>query len=122
MIIINTVENSLVDLEKKGSLDIAFEVYNPNNYFEKVYHITYFHEDKKIPTPDNLEIVCPWYFKFLSDLKKFKFLRLSFYPIVYIMHIIFLCFFIKSKKIDVARGRMPYLMSLSLAIASKINN
>lgn len=121
MTIINTVENSLIDLEKKGSLDIAFEIYNPNNYFKKVYHITYFYKDKKIKTPDNIEIISPWYFKFLYNLKKFKALKIIFYPFVYIMHIIFLSVFININKIDVARGRMPYLMSLALAISSKIN-
>ena len=121
MIIINTVENSLIDLEKKGNLDIAFDSYNPNRYFEKVYHITYNPNDLDIITKNNIEIICPFYFKLLYKLKNKKILKIMFYPFVYIFHIMYLTCFINSKRIDIARGRMPYLMSYALGIASKIN-
>jgi len=121
MILINTVENSLVDLKNKGNLDVAFDSYNPNGYFEKVYHITYNPKDEEIASENNIIIVCPFYFKFLYKFKDNKKLKLLLYPFIYIFHIFYLAYFINKKNIDIARGRMPYLMSYALGIASKIN-
>lgn len=122
MILINTVENSLIDLEKKGNLDVAVESYNPNCYFEKVFHITYNPLDESIKLSNNIKVICPFYFKFIYSLKSLRRLKLFFYPMVYMTHIVYLTYFIWKNNVDIARGRMPYLMSLALGIASKINN
>ena len=121
MTLINTVENSLIDLKNKGNLDVAFASYNPNGYFKKVYHITYNPKDEEMIAENNIIIICPFYFKFLYNLKKIRLLKFLFYPFVYIFHILYLIYFINKKNIDVARGRMPYLMSYALGIATKIN-
>ncbi|GAB1465732.1 hypothetical protein MASR2M54_12320 [Aliarcobacter cryaerophilus] len=48
-------------------MDIAFDSYNPNRYFEKVYHITYNPNDLDIITKNNIEIICPFYLKLLIN-------------------------------------------------------
>ena len=53
-------------------------------------------------------------FVLFNKLKNKKILKMMFYPFVYIFHIIYLTCFINSKRIDIARGRMPYLMSYAL--------
>ena len=120
MNLINTVENSLIDLEKKGNLDLAFESYNPNSYFDKVYHVTYEPKDLELDVPKGIEIVCPAYFKLLNRCKKYNGLKFLLFPFVYTAHILYLFYFIKTKNVSVARGRMPYLMSLALGISSKM--
>ena len=64
------MRNSLEDLQKKGNLDLALEYYNPNNYFDKVYFVSYNPEDLKIKhNKDWLIVVSPRYFNFLHRIK-----------------------------------------------------
>lgn len=121
MTLINTVENSLMDLKNKGNLDIALETYNPNNFFKKVFHVTYNPADLQLNTNNGVKVICPFYFKILFRCKSNKVLKGILYPFAYVAHIVYIAYFIWKKDIDIARGRMPYLMSLALAIASKIN-
>lgn len=119
--LLNCVENSLSDLHKKGNLDLAWEAYNPNNFFEKVYHITYNPNDRKFKSPSKIKIICPFYFRFLHLIKNIKIILPLVIPFVFILHVLYLYTFMKKKGITIARGRMPYLMSLSLLFATKLS-
>ncbi|MBU1668526.1 glycosyltransferase [bacterium] len=119
--LIFTLENSLKDFEKKGNLDLALDYYNPNNFFEKVYFISYNPEDIMIEHNKKwLEVISPIYFSFLHKIKRFKILFLLILPFVYIIHVLNLIWLIKKEKIHMSRTGHPYLMSLSLLVASKL--
>lgn len=45
---LNTVDNSLTMLSKKGNLSYVNEIYNPNDFFEEAHHISLYPEDSKI--------------------------------------------------------------------------
>lgn len=119
--LILTIENSLEDFQKKGNLDLSLEYYNPNNYFDKVYFISYNPEDLKIKhNKDWLIVVSPRYFNFLHRIKQKKIYFLFLANFIYIIHIFNLIKIIKKNNIKVARTGHPYLMSLSLLIAAKL--
>ena len=121
--LIFTLENSLKDFENKGNLDLALDYYNPNNYFEKVYFVSYNPEDKAIQHNKKwLEIISPPYFSFLKKIKKNKILFFLMLPFVFILHVLNLIWLIKRNKINISRTGHPYLMSLPLWMASRISN
>lgn len=120
--LIFTLENTLTDFEHKGNLDLALDYYNPNNYFDKVYFISYNPQDKMIKhNKEWLEVVCPSYFSFLHKIKTKKLLLLLSLPFIFIIHIFNLIFLIKKENIKVSRTGHPYLMSFPLLIASVIS-
>lgn len=117
--LIFTLENSLKNFEEKGNLDLALDYYNPNNYFKKVYFISYNPEDKNIEhNKEWLEVISPSYFFLLHKFKKNKILLLLVLPFVYVIHLFNLIWLIKKEKIDMSRTGHPYLMSLPLWMAS----
>jgi len=121
--LIFTLENSLKDFEEKGNLDLALDYYNPNNYFQKVYFISYNPKDKEIEhNKEWLEIISPSYFSFLHKIKKNKLLLLLALPFIFIFHFLNLIILIRKEKINISRTGHPYLMSLPLWLASKILN
>jgi len=46
--ILNTVDSSLIMLMKKGNLSYVNEIYNPNDFFAEVHHISLYPEDSRI--------------------------------------------------------------------------
>ena len=119
--LIFTLENSLTDFEKKGNLDLALDYYNPNNYFEKVYFISYNPKDSEIKhNKEWLKVISPNYFTFLYKVKRFRILFLLVSPFIYLIHVLNLTWLIKKEKICMSRTGHPYLMSLSLLVASKL--
>lgn len=120
--LIITIENSLTDFSKKGNLDLSLEYYNPNGYFDEVYFISYKSADKEINhNKEWLKIVVPSYFNFLEKIKQYKLVSLLLMPFIFFIHIINLTFIIKRNNINIARSGHPYLMSLSLLIATKLS-
>ncbi|MCK9453832.1 glycosyltransferase [Sulfurimonas sp.] len=120
--LILTIENSLEDFQKKGNLDLSLEYYNPNNYFDEVYFISYNPNDLKIKhNKDWLVVISPKYFNFLHKFKRKKIFFLFFSGFVYIYHIFNLIKIIKKNNIKIARTGHPYLMSFSLLLASKFS-
>jgi len=45
---LNMVDSSLTAFKKKGNLGYVNELYNPENFFEQVHHVTFFPEDSSI--------------------------------------------------------------------------
>ncbi len=119
--LIFTLENSLKDFEEKGNLDLALDYYNPNDYFEKVYFISYNAEDKDIAHDKEwLKVISPYYFSFLKKVKKIKLFFVLAMPIVFVLHIAYLFYLIRKEKISVSRTGHPYLMSIPLWLVSRI--
>ena len=119
--LILTIENSLKDFEKKGNLDFSLEYYNPNNYFDEVYFISYNPEDLEIKHAKKwLKIKVPKYFIFLKRIKNIKILLLIFGFFTYFIHVFYLFSLIKKHHIDIARTGHPYMMSFALWLASKM--
>lgn len=46
--VLNTVDSSLTMLKKKGNLSYVNEMYNPNDFFEEVHHVSLYPEDSII--------------------------------------------------------------------------
>jgi glycosyltransferase involved in cell wall biosynthesis len=112
--IANFMDNSLEDLDKKGNLHHALFLYNPKEKAESVTHFTPWKKDIKYQnsfSERNIEI-----FPFSWEKKR---------KLPFLKHI--LAFFeilkkIKSQKINIIRGRQPYLGSFMGCICGKILN
>ena len=112
----NFMDSPLRSLEEKGNLDYAKYLYNPNNLFDKVIHFSWHKEDRDINLGNNIEL------KFLRrPLKLLKPLWFIFLPICLLINIFYVFYIIKRERVNVIRGRLPYLGSLVGLIVAKIN-
>lgn len=108
-IIMNIMDSSLKDLEKKGVFSSISRLYNPNNAFARVFHFTPHEKDLELATrldSSNIEIL------------RHPVEGLS--PIKALYTTIIMWRMIKKKKVDLVRGRLPYLGSLMGGVAAKL--
>lgn len=109
MIIANFMDSSLKDLETKGVLSSAPEIYNPRKHFDRVLHFT--------PHAGDLA---------LQPLFDEWHVTLIHYPAAYLgpIKILKAAFQIwrrmKKERVDLVRGRLPYLGSLIACLCARL--
>lgn len=109
MRIANFMDSSLLDLERKGVLSGASEIYNPQGAYELVLHFTPHEADLALSShfsSNRIRLVhhpAGW----ISPKRIFKALALA--------RRLF-----RQEKIELVRGRLPYLGSLIGAIAARL--
>jgi glycosyltransferase involved in cell wall biosynthesis len=108
VIVANFMDSSLKDLEKKGVLSGVGEIYNPDKAYKKVIHFTPHGRDLELAevlSRDNISIVCHQ--------------ASAFSPIKIIKAIQQASSIFKKEKVDIVRGRLPYVGSLIAGIAAR---
>ncbi|MBO6769745.1 MULTISPECIES: glycosyltransferase family 4 protein [unclassified Thalassospira] len=108
-VVLNVMDSSLVDLERKGVLQSVCRLYNPQGAWQRVLHFTPHERDLQLRgflEPYGIEV----YSHGVEGLSPLKALRTTyrFWKIL------------KSEKVDIVRGRLPYLGSLMAGIASRL--
>ena len=102
------VDSSLWDLEKKGNLSNAPDIYNPDKFFKKVIHFSPYEKDIKLQEKFN-----EWHIELYGyGLRKDR------------PHTLFTCFIkiynkMKREEVSLVRGGLPYLGSLYGCLAAK---
>ena len=106
--ILNFATASLSALKKKGNLGYANQVYNPNNFFERVYHISFKPEDRNIrlSNPTIEVFVLKWFFK--NKYLNFPFFLWQIYKLA------------KEEKVELIRGRNVFFPTLLGLICAKL--
>ena len=105
----NFMDSSLYDLEKKGVLGGAAETYNPEGAFEVVYHFTPHEQDLSLASEfidHHIHLIhhpAGW----ISIRRIFRSMRQ-------------VTRLIRTERINLVRGRLPYLGSLVGAIAARL--
>ncbi|MGY8961384.1 MAG: glycosyltransferase family 4 protein [Alphaproteobacteria bacterium] len=108
-IILNIMDSSLMDLEAKGVIDSVPRLYNPDGAFEKVLHFTPHERDQKLS---------PWLEQFNIELFVHPASGLS--PFKIIKTVTRMWRLLKDRKVDLVRGRLPYLGSLMGVVAARL--
>lgn len=111
VVIANFMDTCLEDLEKKGNLSHALNLFNPKMFAKKVIHFSHCPNDnsyKKIFSEKNIEIFS--YFLPRNLLLIFKLIP-SFFTIL---------LKIKKENVSIIRGRLPYFGSLIGVVIGKI--
>lgn len=109
MIVANFMDSSLQDMKRKGLLDTVPELYNPDRNFQKVIHFTPHVEDEQLAdffVPYNIEVLS--YGAATID------------PIRLVLVFIKVLATIRQKKVDLVRGRLPYLGSLLGCLSARL--
>ncbi len=107
--IANFMDSSLIDLEKKGVLANVPDIYNPDRAYGSVLHFTPHEQDIELSgffAPQGIKLVhhpSAW----LSPVRFFR-------SIFQAMRLF------RSEKIDLVRGRLPYLGSLVGGVAARL--
>jgi len=107
--IANFMDSSLMDLEKKGVLANVPDIYNPDCTYASVFHFTPHEQDIGLSeyfAPQGIKIIhhpSAW----LSPVRFFRSLRQAIR-------------LFQSEKIDIVRGRLPYLGSLVGVFAARL--
>lgn len=103
------MDSSLLDLEKKGVLSTADEIYNPGGIFERVIHFT--------PHPQDLALE-PYFSERRIQLVEHG--ALSPRPGAMLKAIRKALRVFSAERVDVVRGRLPYLGSLIGCICARL--
>lgn len=108
-VILNIMDSSLVDLDTKGVLSSVPRLYNPDGAWSRVLHFTPHAVDLKL-APQLARHKIELYAHPVSGLSPLKALRTS----------LRMWRTIKSEKVNLVRGRLPYLGSLMGVIAARL--
>lgn len=108
-VILNIMDSSLVDLDTKGVLSSVPRLYNPDGAWSRVLHFTPHAQDLKL-APQLARYNIELYAHPVSGLSPLKAVRTS----------LRMWRTIKSEKVDLVRGRLPYLGSLMGVIAARL--
>jgi glycosyltransferase involved in cell wall biosynthesis len=109
VIIANFMDSSLLDLKRKGVLDAIPETYNPGRAYERVIHYT--------PHPRDIEV---------SDALRDHHIELNVHhvgglqPLKFVRAVSQIWLRLGRDRVDLVRGRLPYLGSLMGAIAARL--
>lgn len=108
-IILNIMDSSLKDLEEKGVIDSVPRLYNPNGAFQCVLHFTPHERDQDLAS---------WLAGYGIELFVHKAVALS--PLKIVRAMIKMWQTIKDRKVDLVRGRLPYLGSFMGVVAARL--
>jgi glycosyltransferase involved in cell wall biosynthesis len=109
MIVANFMDSSLLDLEKKGVLSTVDEIYNPGRLFERVIHFTPHAEDLSLQ---------PYFSERHIQLVDHTAIYPS--PVAILRAVRKVLRVFSCERVDVVRGRLPYLGSLIGCICARI--
>jgi glycosyltransferase involved in cell wall biosynthesis len=108
-VILNIMDSSLKDLEAKGVIDSVPRLYNPDSAFRRVLHFTPHQQDEELAS---------WLEQ--SDIELFVHPVSGLSPIKAVKTAARMWRVIKERKVDLVRGRLPYLGSLMGVIAARL--
>ena len=109
MIIANFMDSSLLDLQKKGVITNAPEIYNPGRRYERVLHFTPHIQD--IGLQSDFE---PWHITLIH------YPALGINPVSFLVSLVKVWHIFRREKVQLVRGRLPYMGSLIGLIAARL--